>query len=80
MANRGLPCPCNVVHKIIVWSNRHGIQLEYLEAYISKLDNTDKVIIFHSSFISWQIQNSKYIDEMDCNDGYTTIVTDVFVR
>ena len=61
MANRAFPYACNIGPKIIVWNNGHGVQLEYLEAYISKMVNTSKAVVVIQALFSWQTSNSEYV-------------------
>ncbi|TEA39822.1 hypothetical protein DBR06_SOUSAS4610058, partial [Sousa chinensis] len=79
MANRALACAYNVCLKIIVWSNGHGVQLECLEAYISKMLKTDNAVVVAQALLSWQMPNSKYVRDTDCSDGYTIVVPDIFI-
>ena len=79
MANRALACAYNICPKIIVWRNRHGVQLECLEAYISKMLKTGKAVVVAQALFSWQMPHSKYVGVTDCSDGYTIVVPDIFV-
>lgn len=79
MANRAFPYACNIGPKIIVWNNGHGVQLEYLEAYISKMVNTSKAVVVIQALFSWQTSNSEYVGDMNCSDGGLIIVPNLFI-
>lgn len=79
MANRALACAYNICPKIIVWSNGHGVQLERLEAYISKMLETGNAVGVAQALFSWKMPNSKYVGDTDCSDGYTIVVPDIFI-
>lgn len=42
--------------------------------------NTDEAMIFSQALFRWQIPNSKCVGDIDCNNEYTIIIPDVFVR
>ncbi|XP_004474477.1 carboxymethylenebutenolidase homolog isoform X1 [Dasypus novemcinctus] len=79
MANEADPRPCDIGHKLEYGGMGREVQVEHIQAYVSKppVDTGKAVIVIHDIF-GWQLSNTRYIADMITGNGYTTIVPDFF--
>ncbi|XP_032271233.1 carboxymethylenebutenolidase homolog [Phoca vitulina] len=80
MANEAHPCPCDIGHRIEYGGMGREVQVEHIQAYITKPPfDTGKAVIVIQDIFGWQLPNTRYMADMIAGNGYTTIVPDFFV-
>ncbi|XP_012373435.1 carboxymethylenebutenolidase homolog isoform X2 [Dasypus novemcinctus] len=74
MANEADPRPCDIGHKLEYGGMGREVQVEHIQAYVSKppVDTGKAVIVIHDIF-GWQLSNTRYIADMITGNGYTEI-------
>uniref|UniRef100_A0A8C4RUX0 Carboxymethylenebutenolidase homolog n=1 Tax=Erpetoichthys calabaricus TaxID=27687 RepID=A0A8C4RUX0_ERPCA len=80
MANEANPCPCDIGDRIEYGGLGKEIQIEHVQAYITKPSaDTEKAVIVIQDIFGFQLPNTRYMVDILAVNGYTAICPDFYL-